>query len=217
MVLNKAEVDRLLSDADAPNVPAAIPAGGDGAGGQRIEPFAVGRELRLRRRVMADLLARGRSRDEIMEQMTRTEIVDEKGKTRPGFGMTEREVDRLIVSVRAEWDEEETEQKRYARAAAVRRLLSEINQARSERSYNAVANLEKVLMMVQGTAEPIEVATPTDGRITDALLRVLGELDPVAVRELIERERAVDVEPTTIVTMEPKALADTYRKGRDEK
>jgi hypothetical protein len=209
--VSKAELDELLSDDSAPNEPLPIAAGGDGAGGRKPRVHVPEREMRQRREAVANLLVSGYSRDRILEVMTQATVRDEKGKERPGFGLTEREVDRLISNVRAEWDEETTELKRYAKDAAVRRILRHINEARNTKAYGAIANLEKVLMLIQGTAEPLEVQVPVDSRVTDALLRILGEKDPLLVREMIERERAIEVESRG--TDVPMLSADFPKKG----
>lgn len=191
-MVSKAQLDELLSDDVSPNEPLAMPE--QGLSGRQIKRPVSEPEMRRRREAVANLLMSGYSRDRIVDTMTLAEIVDEKtGKTRPGFGLTEREVDRLIDHVRTVWKEEGEVEKEHAKAATIKRIHREINEARQIKAYGAIANLEKVLMMVQGTAEPLEgPAAPVDSRVTDALLTILNERDPVHVREMIRQEMAIE-------------------------
>jgi len=213
--MTKEEMERLLSEESSPNEPEAIGLPGGTNGPRSIRVVSEG-ERRRRKEAIASLLISGQNRDRIVELMGRETVSDGKGGTRQGYGMTEAEVDRMIRIVQAEWDEEENERKRYAKATSLRRILREIEEARAAKNYSAIANLEKVLMMIQGTAEPVEVAQPGDNRLTDAVLRLLGESDPVSVRLLIERERRKEFEVPGSRPALPPAEVDsrgTKRKG----
>jgi hypothetical protein len=182
----------LLDDDSSKNEPAPIRGTTGGMTGRRdnIQRY-TDRELRIRRQAVAKMLISGYSRDYIVEAMGRDKIVGTDGKPRDGFNMSEREVDRTIALVRAEWEEESEDTKRYAKEAAQRRILTEIEEARRDKAHTALANLEKVLMQIQGTAEPIEIQQPGDSRVADAVLRTLGELDVVTIRVMIEKERTM--------------------------
>lgn len=212
MGMTKEELDALLSDDSLPNRPEKLPGTAGGSGStQKIKRDG---EFRRMREALASLMVSGYSRDRIVELMGKKEIADGKGGVHPGYGLTEANVDRLIRQVQSEWDEEDAERKRYAKAMAERRILREISEARTDKSHTALANLEKVLMMIQGTAEPLEVSVPTDGRISEALLRLLGEADPALVRELIERERAIEVESRPVPEPQLRSLPGGRGKKR---
>jgi len=185
------DIRDLLDDETLRNEP-SVAVGYGGASGPRpdIARFPEP-EMRRRREAVASLLASGYSRDRIIELMGQSVSVGADGKQR-GYAMTEAEVDRTIETVKALWEEDSADFKRYAKEAAQRRLLAEIDAARREKAHNAIANLENVLMKIQGTAEPVEIQQVGDTRISEAILRLLGELDPVKVRVLIERERMLE-------------------------
>jgi len=205
-MVTKADLDQLLSDESAPNSPESLPM--RGTSGPRDAQILSATEMRRRRETVASLMISGHSRDRIVAMMGRDQVPDGKGGYAPWFSMSEKEVDRTMAIVRAEWDEEESEQKKYAKATAVRRLLREIEEARERKNYSAIANLEKVLMQVQGTSEPLQIASPGDGRITDALLRLIGEHDPVRVRILIEQERRIEFESSKAAPKLPMGEID---------
>lgn len=213
--MNDKDLEELLADETASNEPAAMKA--------RTEAFKKfdEQDAKLRKEAVANMLVNGAPRDQIVRLMGKSQIVAADGNTvQPGFAMTAREVDLAIKAIRAEWEEEEADFRRYAKAVTQRRLLAEINEARRDKSHNAVANLEKVLMMVQGTAEPLEVQTPTDNRVTDAILRILSESDPVKVRVLIEKERSLTngVESNSAPMLPPGEISSVKmrRKGKRE-
>lgn len=142
-------------------------------------------ERRKRREVVSRLLASGASNDTIYEIMGR-QINEDKT---PGFNMSEVAVRSLIQEVYKEWQEEDSERSSQNKSAAQRRILNHITRAKQRNAWTAVANLEKVLMHIQGTSEPIEVNLGFDVRVTDAVHRVLAEEDPKRIREMIEGER----------------------------
>ena len=145
-------------------------------------PPAIQRE---RRRVLSRLMATGLSEDDICTVMGAE--INPDGK--PGFGMSTAAVKRLMRKVLAQWDEEDAERDPYLRAAAKRRLADYTREAAKDRSWTAVANLEKVRAGVEGTLEQEESVQPVDSRLSDALLVVLREEDPSRVRELVQRGR----------------------------
>lgn len=212
MTLSKEEIDALLSDPTAPNKPEKL-AGAMGSSGSTGKIRRDG-EFRRMREALANLMMSGYSQDRIVELMGKTGVKDDKGNILPGYGLTEANTLKLMAQIRAEWDEEDAERRRYAKAMAERRILRAISEARSDKKHTAVANLEKVLMMIQGTAEPLEVNVPTDGRITEALLALMGEADPVRLRELIEHERAIEVESTMVLEPRLRSLQGGRKKGR---
>lgn len=191
--LSDREIDAFLEGGE-PNVPERVPGH---PGSKDPSPRLSSRESRLRREVVGELLATGVSRDEIVD------LLADPSKTGLAGPVGEVEVGHLIEEVRAEWQEEDAERSKFYKAAAIRRLNKHIMKARAAGSWQAVANLEKVLMMIQGTAEPIEVSQPGGTRLSEALLQVLNEADPREVRRLIESERAVVAGGERVVKLLP--------------
>jgi len=146
-------------------------------------------EIARRRRIrMSRLLASGLTDDEIYEVMERTEGMKPLGSRR------------LIQEIYARWAEEDKTSDKFKKHAAKRRLKVHIRKAIAVKQWSAVANLEKTLMAIEGTAEDTENYAPAAVRLTEAVLQVLGNLDAKRVREIIEQERKVQklVEPLTI-------------------
>lgn len=189
--MNKDDVDRILGDDSEPNEPKKLHGVSASSGRQTVTKLNE-TDAKKRREAIANLLVVGADRATILDKMTPVTLpsfVNGKKTTVPGYGMTPREVDLAIKSIYAEWDEEEAELRRYAKSKSERRILAEIHQARADKQFGAVANLEKVLMAMQGTEQPPERPQQIDSRITDALLQFFGEMDPAEMRILIERER----------------------------
>lgn len=186
--MNEYDIERLLEFDVGPNEPKPIVGGGGTGGTQsvtRLDEVAT----RRRRKFIADLLINGADRHRIIEVAT-IEQHDKNNRPIPGFPMTEREVDSAIRQIQIEWEEEEADDKRFAKPKAIRRILLEIDEARKDGSFSAVAQLEKVLMSMQGTAEPLEINQQVDNRVTDALLTIMGEMDKARLRLLVDQERA---------------------------
>ena len=144
---------------------------------------------------MSRLLASVASREEIYMIMGRE--LNPNGT--PGFGMTPKQCDALIHKVYSRWAETDKAHQPHLRSAARRRIYEHIQEARKDRNWNAVSNFEKVLSGIEGTQEPVEIIHHTaDNVLTESLLQVLGEQDPMKVRELIaaeaKRVHAVDIE-----------------------
>jgi hypothetical protein len=175
------KLDELLNS-DAPNKPEKIP------GGKSI-PLTRTRistqEQRKRREVLSRLLIQGTSNDMIFEIMGKTK--NEDGTN--GFGMSEAAVRGLIKEVYADWSDQDSERKPYNKTMAVRRIQWEMREAIKDNSWTSVAMLEKTLMSIQGTAEPLEIHATQEMRISNAVLNVLGEKDTKGLKALVESER----------------------------
>lgn len=181
----QAEAEAVLADLDArgePNVPQRLPAKGTGG----TQSYVSTTDARERRRLMSVALAQGIPMDSIYEQFSVT------------YGMSEGATKRLVTEVRAAWDDEDSEDLRYAKHAARRRLRQQIREAAKDRKWTAVANLEKVLCSVEGThREEDETPTDIDARLSDALLHELKLKDTKEVRIMIERQRMfVEIGPS---------------------
>ena len=175
-------MDTILEE-DGANVPRRIP--GTKAPGP-IEKVPTD-ESRRRRIVLSRLLATGKPDDEIFQIMGLTRMPDGT----PGFGMSPNGVRKLISEVYATWGEEDSSRKPHLKSAARRRIYKHMEKAISDSQWSAVSNFEKTLARIEGTEEPLETHNTIDINITEAALLVLGEADPVAVRQLIESERAL--------------------------
>jgi hypothetical protein len=186
--MRKDEIDEILGNDDEPNEPKKTALIG-GANGKRNVTKLHEDDAKKRKEEIATLLVNGATRDSICRIMGRSQFRGPDGRLIKGYAMSEHEVDVVIKSIYAEWEEEEAEYRRYAKNKSERRILAEITQARTDKQFGAVANLEKVLMAIQGTEQPPELPQQVDSRITDALLQFFGELDPKEMRVLIERER----------------------------
>jgi hypothetical protein len=139
-------------------------------------PVVPKEEQKARRLVMERLLASVVSDHEIEAMMIKQ------------FRMTPEAVRVLTRETFARWEEEDARRKGYLKSAARRRIGDHIIQASKGKSWTAVANLEKVLASIEGTNAPIELHTSADVRVTQAVMGVLGEMDPARVRELVKQE-----------------------------
>ncbi len=140
------------------------------------KPLPPGQVIK-RRAAMTKLLANGMDKRTINTAMLQE------------FGMTKPATEALRKLTLVEWQEETDDMRPHLKQAASRRLHNHILQAGTKGQFQAVASLEKVLMEVQGTAEPMQVNVSVDHRLTTAVLHVLGQTDATMVRELIEGQR----------------------------
>lgn len=183
MALPDEALEAVLADTSLVNQPAAIPGGGGLSGPREVVPIA---EQRDRRESLANLLSAGVSRDVMMKTMTGATKPDGS----PGFGMTEGAVKQLIAEVYQTWREEDAEDRPHKKSAAVRRIKRTITRAVAKSAFTAVANLERTLMMIEGTAEPLKVEVSGVENVSVALLRVLNVQSPEQLEELVAGERA---------------------------
>jgi hypothetical protein len=131
-------------------------------------------EKHERRKMLLQLLASGVDRREIVEVM------------RQKRGMTKGAVLALLGRVEDELREEDREVTPLIRAKQVRRLHTHIARAVSDKSWNAVASLERLLAQVRGTMEPVQVNVNIDATVREAVVHVLGAMPPDALSALID-------------------------------
>lgn len=134
-------------------------------------------ELIARRRTLDLMMMNGADRDQLVEVM------------RTKHGMNPSATMALCRVVLSEWVEEEKERRPINKQAQVKRLHRHIVNASTAKNYGAVANLEKVLMMVQGNAEPLEVSVSGGHALNEAVMQVLGKMEPAKLRQMIAEER----------------------------
>ena len=182
MALTEAALEELLESKDLENVPAKLP--GTGLGGPR--PIVPVAEQRQRRETLAQMLSQGVSRDKIFEVMGTVTRPDGT----PGFNMTQDAVQNLVQEVYQTWSEEDAEDRPHKKASAIRRIKRSLIQAKQKNAYTAVAQLERTLMMIEGTAEPIEVNVNGLDRVSGALIQVLNIQTPEQLADLVEEQKA---------------------------
>lgn len=173
--MNGEKTDQEIIKTTGDNKPEKLPDGGLSGQQQNVSPEMA----RKRRIVLSRLMSSTISDDEIYEMMNNT------------FGLKRHAVRSMMNDVFSQWSEESKTRAPYKKHAQVRRLHSEIQKAVKDASWSAVANLEKVLAMVEGNFEPLEINTPASDRLGEAVLTVLGEMDPRRVRSLIDKGRVL--------------------------
>lgn len=200
--------DEQDPDSLGPNVSGAGTSGG-------VRPNTVNAsESRRRREAMSRLLAAGASTDLIIE--TFTKVVMDDGS--PGFNMLEGSITRLMDECRSAWGDEDRERAKYVKSAAVRRHHRHIAAASKKGAFSAVAMLEKNLAQIEGTmVHRVEIGG--DARITDMLMRVLGEVDPEDAKRMIAEEARLSEMPRALpagqqVFIPPKADPAKARRAR---
>ena len=177
-----------LARSSGPNYPATTQA-----------PSLPPGEAAKRRSAMSKLLANGMDIGTIKRTMKNE------------FGMSTDQAADLRKLTLIEWQEEQDEMRPHQKTMASRRLHGHIVAAAGKSQYQAVASLEKVLMDVQGTAEPVQVNVNVEHRLTGAVLSVLGQTDPGVVRELIHDQREYELlqaQPELITQGEPVPVVD---------
>lgn len=145
-----------------------------------------------RRGVVISVAAR-RERMNAIEQLmvagvSMTRIED---MCRDKFQMTKGKVRTYADLVRTRWAEEERANRPSNKAQAIRRCLGHIAEARRDKNWAAVAQLEKHLADLQGTREPVEVNLNIDATVTEAALHVVANLTPERRAALIAEQRAL--------------------------
>lgn len=176
--VSDSEIDELLNS-DEPNKSVKV----DGHTGSKLpSPRLHPAVSRARHEVVSSLLAAGLSTNMIVEQMAEPK----------NGSLTENATLAILKKVTAEWQEEDARRRPLYKSMAIRRITRHIVKAAALESYQSVANLEKVLMMIQGTAEPTEVVHHSGTRLQEAIMQVLNVSKPEEVREMIEAERVVE-------------------------
>ncbi|MEA3225157.1 MAG: hypothetical protein U9Q07_04340 [Planctomycetota bacterium] len=147
-------------------------------------------DARRRRMGIEALLRSGFTDDEIYEIACYK--VDKKTGQR-GLGFANPAAVRAeMYKVYAKWTTEDEERQPYDKSAAIRRLQKHIRVAAADKKWTAVANMEKVLGMIQGTVEQpggqVQVAA-TPSRWVGAVMAKITKLAPDKFREIVEEQR----------------------------
>lgn len=191
--MQPAEIDDILSQpGDDPPSAGIIPVGEV--------------ELIARRRTLDLLMMNGADRDQLIEAMR------QKHNMSPAATLA------LCRVVLSEWVEEEKERRPINKQSQVKRLHRHIIKASAKDNWNAVANLEKVMMMVQGNAEPLAVSVSGGQQLNQAVLAVIGNLEPAQLAQLIAQEREclvtegydvpLDTDPKLFEAQKPKTRTE---------
>jgi len=142
--------------------------------------FVAAGEQRERRQLIAHLLSNGF--DRLEQQRAMLERFP---------SMTSHSITRLANRVLADWREEDALVGEHKRRFAERRHHRHIVKAAARNQYTAVANLEKNLMLIQGTSAPIAVDVEHRHVLSDALVAFLGQYGVDELRSLADAERAL--------------------------
>ncbi len=182
MALDDDAMAAVLGNSTLPNTPAQLPGGGL-SGTRPVVPEA---EQRDRRETLSQLLSTGISKDRILQTMTSVTKPDGS----PGFGMTARAIEELISEVYQSWRDEDAAGRPHKKAAATRRIKRTIARANAKGAFTAAAQLERTLMMIEGTAEPLKVEVSGVDKVSLALVQVLNIQSPEQLDELVAEGRA---------------------------
>jgi len=106
----------------------------------------------------------------------RVSVDEQRAVCAARFAMKPAQVDRLRKLLEAELLESDRELLPLTRAKQVGRLHAHIQGARRDKSWNAVAALERTLAQVQGTLEPVQVNVSVEATVRDAVGAVLAGL-----------------------------------------
>lgn len=188
------EIDKLMAMADD------VKRGKDKIDRYRPPPVTNAQRTK-NKKILRRLIITGMADEEIFEIMS--QVHTPAGK--PGPNMASATTRQMMDEIYAEMAEEADERKPYLKIMAQHRIHSELRSAVKDRSWSAVANLEKVLSGIEGTQEPLEVKVEAGARLTEAIMAKLGETDTAKIRELIERGKRLqetNEEPVKIKEIE---------------
>jgi hypothetical protein len=164
------EAERL-ANIDGPNVPEAI----EGTKFTGPRPVLTSAERRARRESVSNMLAAGKSDDEIVSGM------EEK------YGMSREQTLRLRDLIFDQWAKEDLTRTPHLKAAAKRRIYQHIEEAKAANQFTAVASLERTLAGIEGTEEVNRSShDSTNIIIGNAIVAVLGEMSPERLKEYVD-------------------------------
>ena len=159
-----------LDEPGGSNVPERV-AGTEAPGPRTVLPAA---ERRKRRQSISNLLAAGRSDDDIADEMESL------------YGMSAEDTARLRDAVLDKWAQEDFSRGKHLKAAARRRIYDHIQKAALVNQFQAVAGLERTLAAIEGTEEPRGGRDSGGGiNITQTIVAVLGDMTPERLQEYI--------------------------------
>ncbi len=134
------------------------------------------------------------------------------------YGMSELAVKKLIDERLERMAKESSHRKPYRKATAERRLGEHIEEAAKDRSWSAVANLEKVRASIEGTIEePGQGPAISQERLTEAVAQIVQGLDPERFKIWVERERVLiarteQPESSPVPALQPAITIETEKE-----
>lgn len=166
-----------------------MPAKRAGAGGKRrkVSP----EEAASRRAAILGLLSNHVDRDEIVLQMRGRFNGSRLNDGTQTTSMTKAAVHRLVREVESQFHELDKEQLPLVRQKQIARIRDDIRLARKDKSWNAVAALERLLAQVQGTLEPPTLNINVNAEIRDSVSGVLAQMTPEAIEQLAYEQLAL--------------------------
>jgi|GEM_PF-5705667 len=107
------------------------------------------------------------------------------------FGMTEKAVQLLEAEICKLWMEEDKRRNPYLKFKRIKQLERSIGLAEKDEAWPSVMKGSELLSKMEGTQAPLAMDIHTTGEInhTHAFARLLNDLPPDELRELIESER----------------------------
>lgn len=126
---------------------------------------------------------------------------------RDRHGLSGSSVRSMVARVRARWAEEERENRQHYKAMAMRRIHAHIAAARESGHFSAVAQFERLLMEMQGTKEPEQVKVDVSVTVSESLLRVVSEMTPERMRQLVEEQRRLRLAASGVRVLEAHGVA----------
>ena len=146
-------------------------------------------EQRRARIVISGLLRSGHS-DEEMYELVKDEVRENGSR---GLGLTKSQMRDIMYQIYAQWAAEDAEREPFQKSMATRRLSGHIRQAAKAGKWTAVAAMEKVLGMIQGTIdEGANIQINVGDRFTEAAIQKVSSLSPAQYREVIEKQRRLN-------------------------
>lgn len=127
---------------------------------------------------------------------------------RDQFSMPKSAVSKCVEQVHARWADEERSNRLHYKTQAMRRLYGHVAEARKDKNWAAVAQLERLLADIQGTKEPLEVQLNVDATISEAVLHVVANLSPERRVALIEEQRRLRALAARTVDAEAVVMSD---------
>lgn len=143
-------------------------------------------EIAERRRVALGILANNVPREMACELLGRQ------------FGMTRGASRRLLDKITHELVDADRESLPLVKAKQVSRLHAHIVDARRDKSWNAVAALERLLSQVQGTLEPMQLRVNVDVQVRDAVAGFLSSLSRPQLDSLLTEGELVNELPPSV-------------------
>jgi hypothetical protein len=107
------------------------------------------------------------------------------------FGMTEKAVQLLEAEICKLWMEEDKRRNPYLKFKRIKQLERSIGLAEKDEAWPSVMKGSELLSKLEGTQAPLAMDIHTTGEINHAhsFARLLNDLPPDELRELIESER----------------------------